>query len=34
MTEDHTADLDEIAAILGSAGLLIETTEDGSQHSS
>jgi hypothetical protein len=33
MTEDHTADLDEIAAILG-AGLLIETTEDGSQHSS
>jgi hypothetical protein len=29
MTEDHHAELDEIVAMLGSAGLLIETTEDG-----
>ena len=29
MTEDHDAELDEIVAMLASAGLLIETTEDG-----
>ena len=29
MTEDHDAELDAIVAMLASAGLLIETTEDG-----
>jgi hypothetical protein len=28
MTEDHDAELDAIVAMLESAGLLIETTED------
>ena len=29
MTEDHDAELDAIVAMVASAGLLIETTEDG-----
>ena len=29
MTEDHDAELNDIVAMLASAGLLIETTEDG-----